>query len=210
MSRMLPVFEVVQFVIVNPMVNVSIINLGTIPTKHIVPRGRKRPKKFSNSTVSEVAMVTKMKSNVPAAFSISSSEVCTKNPVAPCSRAMSFFESEELIAITSFPNAFANLIAMCPRPPRPNIPILSPGFVCSFNGVHTVCPPHNIGAISQLSNSFGMGNTNCESSHRITSANPPLLPSQHVHFTLPHSCSLLLVHHSHEWHEADCQPTPTL
>ena len=107
MSLMLPVFEVVQFVIVKPMVNVSIINLGTIPTKHIVPRGRKRLKNFSNSTVSDVAMVTKIKSNVPAAFSISSSEVCTRKPVAPCSRAISFFESEELMATTSFPNAFA-------------------------------------------------------------------------------------------------------
>ena len=90
MSLMLPVFEVVQFVIVKPMVNVSIINLGTIPTKHIVPRGQEAEKSFQTPPFLTSSMVTKIKSNVPAAFSISSSEVCTRKPVAPCSRAISF------------------------------------------------------------------------------------------------------------------------
>ena len=112
MSFLPPVLLVVMLFIVKPKVKTSAVIGGHMPTKQIVPRGRKSGKNLEKSTSLFVAMVTKMKSSDCAAAAISSSLVCTKNFDAPCESASCFLDGDDEIAVTSRPRALANLIAM--------------------------------------------------------------------------------------------------
>ncbi|GJN26480.1 hypothetical protein PR202_gb14412 [Eleusine coracana subsp. coracana] len=62
--------------------------------------------------------------------------------------ASSSFSGDVLITVTLIPNAFANLTATCPSPPRPITPTLLPGSFSPwyFIGVYTVIPAQSSGA----------------------------------------------------------------
>lgn len=68
-------------------------------------------------------------------------------------------EGEVLMTVTWCPNAFPNLIAICPSPPRPITPICFPGHsnrLLFFMAQYTVIPAPNKGAALSMGKLFGM------------------------------------------------------
>lgn len=68
-------------------------------------------------------------------------------------RASFSFEGEVLMTVTWCPNALPNLIATCPSPPSPTIPIRFPVDSCNLSsiiGVYTVIPAHSNGAAASI------------------------------------------------------------
>ena len=114
-----------------------------------------------------------------------------------------------LNAVTLQPLAFANLIAICPRPPIPRIPTFCPDLDHLFNGEYTVIPPHMRGPTYFGGIPSGTLKQN-RLSPRHLFANPPISPPVAVPFCCRHKFSSFFSHHSQFWHDSFCQPTPTI
>ena len=108
--------------------------------------------------------VSSMKSRLLFAFANCSGFVLIMKSSAPkrC-LASSSFEGEVLITVTWCPNAFPNLTAKCPSPPKPTTPIFFPPVATrswSFKGLNTVIPAHSRGAAASIGRLSGTCTTN--------------------------------------------------
>ncbi len=183
------------------------IGSKTAPTVCNLPWGAKVVKKEFQS--SDTLVVFKIKFNVPAIPSKASGFVESTTWCAPIFKITSFLFGLELKAVTSQPQAFKNLIAICPSPPTPITPTLSVGFTPDNTmGLKTVIPPQNKGPAFAISNPLGNGITH-DQCPRTTSENPPWRPTI-VACELPHKCWLPSKHWLQCIQALELHPMPTL
>ena len=119
---------------------------------------------------SEAVAVISRKSSVPsAAFGFRLEAMRW----APKAFASAPFDSVDVNAVTSQPQALANLMPMCPRPPMPTTPTCAVGWISNTaSGAKTVTPPHRSGPVDDMSISSGNAIVHAQCA-RIRSANPP-------------------------------------
>ena len=178
----------------------------TTPTRCMRPLGASVPIRASQFSAAPTVMSTK--SRLPAAAFSSALSTLDSVLCAPKASASSRLEGDEVKAVTSQPQARANLTARCPRPPMPTTPTRSVGLIaCSTKGRKTVPPPHISGPAAAGSSASGSGTAQLQCA-RSRSAKPPWRPIS-VGWRWPHRCCSP-PRQKLQWVQLPlCQPTPT-